>query len=126
MKLKLLINQALIKRVNMNLEKLKDVETEFLPQYPSGFQDAKFSQQWKNLTLQNSKLFYKRKLKKNFLNPNLVSWCFFQIIQKSVLVSLFDKLKFRDMLAGLILMKRYVEYWAFELLNMEIKKWIWF
>ena len=26
----------------MNLEKLKDVETEFLLQYPSGFQDAKF------------------------------------------------------------------------------------
>ena len=86
----------------MNLEKLKDVETEFLLQYPSGFQDAKFFPTMKKFDPSKLEAFTKENLKKeNFSNPNLVVDAFFQIIQKSVLVSLFDKLKFRDMLAGL-------------------------
>ena len=82
----------------MNLEKLKDVETEFLLQYPSGFQDAKFFPTMKKFDPSKLEAFTKENLKKeNFSNPNLVIDAFFQIIQKSVLVSLFDKLKFRDM-----------------------------
>ena len=82
----------------MNLEKLKDVETEFLLQYPSGFQDAKFFPTMKKFDPSKLEAFTKENLKKeNFSNPNLVVDAFFQIIQKSVLVSLFDKLKFRDM-----------------------------
>ena len=81
----------------MNLEKLKDVETEFLLQYPSGFQDAKFFPTMKKFDPAKLETFTKENLKKeNFSNPNLVVDDFFQIIQKSVLVSLFDKLKFRD------------------------------
>ena len=82
----------------MNLEKLKDVETEFLLQYPSGFQDAKFFPTMKKFDPSKLEIFTKENLKKsNFSNPNLVVDAFFKIIQKSALVSLFDKLKFRDM-----------------------------
>jgi len=82
----------------MNLEKLKDVETEFLLQYPTGFQDANFFPTMKKFDPSKLETFTKENLKKeNFSNPNLVVDAFFQIIQKSVLVSLFDKLKFRDM-----------------------------
>ena len=46
--------------------------------------------------------FTRENLKKeNFSNPNLIADTFFKIIQKSVLVSLFDKLKFRDLLLNL-------------------------
>ena len=82
----------------MNLEKLKDVETEFLLQYPKGFEDAVFFPTMKKFDPSKLETFTKENLKKeNFSNPNLVIDAFFQIIQKSVLVSLFDKLKFRDM-----------------------------
>ena len=82
----------------MNLEKLKDVETEFLLQYPKGFEDAVFFPTMKKFDPSKLNAFTKENLKKeNFSNPNLLVDSFFQIIQKSVLVSLFDKLKFRDM-----------------------------
>ena len=86
----------------MNLEKLKDVETEFLLQYPSGFQDAKFFPTMKKFDPSKLEEFTKENLKKeNFSNPNLIIESFFKIIQKSALVSLFDKLKFRDMFVTL-------------------------
>ena len=82
----------------MNLEKLKDVETEFLLQYPKGFEDAVFFPTMRKFDPSKLEAFTKENLKKeNFSNPNLLVDSFFQIIQKSVLVSLFDKLKFRDM-----------------------------
>ena len=91
----------------MNLEKLKDVETEFLLQYPTGFQDAKFFPTMKKFNPSKLEEFTKENLKKeNFSNPDLVVDAFFKIIQKSVLVSLFDKLKFRDMLVGLSFYKK--------------------
>ena len=84
----------------MNLEKLKDMEAEFLTFYPTGFEDAKFFPTIKKFNPSKLEEFTKENLKKeNFSNPNLVVDAFFKIIQKSVLVSLFDKLKFRDMLA---------------------------
>lgn len=86
----------------MNIKKLKDMEAEFLTFYPSGFEDAKFFPTMKKFNPSKLEEFTKENLKKeNFSNPNLVVDAFFKIIQKSVLVSLFDKLKFRDMLAGL-------------------------
>lgn len=86
----------------MNLEKLKDIEEEFLYLYPSGFEDAKFFPTMKKFDPSKLEAFTKENLKKeNFSNPNLVVDAFFKIIQKSVLVSLFDKLKFRDMLENL-------------------------
>lgn len=87
---------------NMNIEKLKDVEAEFLFQYPRGFEDEHFFPTMKKFNPAKLEEFTKEYLKKeNFSNPNLIVDSFFKIIQKSVLISLFDKLKFRDMIATL-------------------------
>lgn len=86
----------------MNLEKLKDLEAEFLDIYPKGFEDAKFFPTMKKFNPTKLEEFAKEGLKKeNFSNPNLVVENFFKTIQKSVMVSLFDKLKLRDMITSL-------------------------
>lgn len=86
----------------MNLEKLKDLESEFLYVYPEGFKDAHFFPTMKKFNPEKLELFCKENLsKEDFSNPSLVVENYFKVIQKSVLVSLFDKLKFRDMLASL-------------------------
>ena len=86
----------------MNIEKLKDAEEEFLFHYPDGFEDEKFFPTMKKFNPLKLEEFTKESFKKeNFSNPNLVVEAFFKIIQKSALVSLFDKLKFRDMLVTL-------------------------
>ena len=86
----------------MNYEKLKDLEAEFLELYPDGFLDAKFFPTMKKFKPEKLEEFAKENLSKDkFSNPNLVVENFFKIIQKSVLVSLFDKLKFKDMIASL-------------------------
>lgn len=86
----------------MNLEKLKDYEAEFLEQYPSGFEDGIFFPSMKKFNHQKLQDFAKDVLRKeNFQNPNLVVEGFFKVIQKSIFVSLFDKLKLRDMIITL-------------------------
>lgn len=86
----------------MNLKKLKEVEEEFLELYPAGFEDAHFFPTMKKFNPVKLEEFTKENLKKqNFSNPNLVVESFFQIIQKSPLTSVFDKLKLRDVLANL-------------------------
>lgn len=86
----------------MNLEKLKDYEAEFLEQYPNGFEDGIFFPSMKKFNHQKLQDFAKDVLKKeNFQNPNLVVEGFFKVIQKSIFVSLFDKLKLRDMITSL-------------------------
>lgn len=86
----------------MYLEKLKALEEEFLYVYPKGFEDAHFFPTMKKFNPQKLEEFAKQNLNKEaFSNPNEVVGSFFKVIQKSVLVSLFDKLKFKDMLASL-------------------------
>jgi hypothetical protein len=86
----------------MNLEKLKDIESEFLELYPTGFNDAHFFPTMKKFKPQKLEEFAKDVLKKeNFSNPSLVVDGFFKTIQKSVMVSLFDKLKLKDALLNL-------------------------
>ena len=82
----------------MNLKKLKYMEEEFLTFYPTGFEDVKFFPTMKKFNPSKLEEFTKESFtKENFTNPNLIIESFFKIIQKSALVSLFDKLKFRDM-----------------------------
>jgi hypothetical protein len=82
----------------MNIKKLKDMEEEFLTFYPTGFEDEKFFPTMKKFDPSKLEEFTKESFKKeNFSNPNLVVDACFKIIQKSALVSLFDKLKFKDM-----------------------------
>jgi len=86
----------------VNLEKLKDLESEFLYRYPKGFKDEHFFPTMKKFKPEKLEEFAKEALKKeNFSNPSLVIDGFFKIIQKSVMVSLFDKLKLKDALATL-------------------------
>lgn len=86
----------------MNLEKLKDIESEFLERYPKGFEDAHFFPTMKKFKPEKLEEFAKEALKKeNFSNPNLVVDGFFKNIQKSVMVSLFDKLKLKDTIMSL-------------------------
>lgn len=86
----------------MNLEKLKELELEFLYRYPKGFEDAHFFPTMKKFKPEKLEEFAKVNLKKeNFSNPNLVVEGFFKTIQKSVLVSLFDKLKLKDVIESL-------------------------
>ena len=86
----------------MNLDKLKDLESEFLDRYPKGFEDESFFPQIKKFNPEKLETFAKEALKKeNFSNPNLLVEGFFKTIQKSVMVSLFDKLKLKDAIASL-------------------------
>ncbi len=86
----------------MNLEKLKDIESEFLERYPKSFEDAHFFPTMKKFKPEKLEEFAKEVLKKeNFANPNLVVDGFFKTIQKSVMVSLFDKLKLKDTIMSL-------------------------
>lgn len=86
----------------MNLAKLKDVEIEFLYRYPKGFQDESFFPTIKKFNPEKLEAFAKEALKKeNFSNPNIIVEGFFKTIQKSVMVSLFDKLKLKDALLTL-------------------------
>ena len=86
----------------MNLEKLKDIESEFLERYPKGFEDAHFFPTMKKFKPEKLEVFAKEALKiENFSNPNLIVEGFFKTIQKSVMVSLFDKLKLKDMIVSL-------------------------
>jgi len=86
----------------MNLDKLKDLESEFLSRYPKGFEDAHFFPTMKKFKPEKLEESAKDALKKeNFSNPNLVVENFFKTIQKSMMVSLFDKLKLKDAIASL-------------------------
>jgi hypothetical protein len=86
----------------MNLEKLKEVESEFLDRYPTGFEDAHFFPTMKKFKPEKLEVFAKDVLaKEKFSNPSEVIDGFFKTVQKSVMVSLFDKLKLKDAIASL-------------------------
>lgn len=86
----------------MNIDRLKELESEFLFRFPKGFEDSNFFPTMKKFKPEKLEAFVHENLKKeDFSNPNLVIQSFFKVIQKSVLVSLFDKLKFKDMIVSL-------------------------
>lgn len=86
----------------MNLEKLKDIESEFLEQYPKGFNDAHFFPTMKKFKPEKLESFAKEVFaKENFQNPSFIADGFFKVVQKSVMVSLFDKLKLKDVIISL-------------------------
>lgn len=86
----------------MNFDRLKELEEEFLYQYPKGFKDEAFFPTMKKFKPEKLEEFAKEVLKKeNFQNPNEVVEGFFKTVQKSVMVSLFDKLKLKDAINSL-------------------------
>jgi hypothetical protein len=83
----------------MNLDRLKDIESEFLEQFPEGFEDANFFPTMKKSKPKKLTEFAREVLaKEKFSNPSEVIDGFFKTVQKSNMVSLFDKLKLRDMI----------------------------
>jgi len=86
----------------MNINKLKDLEAEFLESYPEGFEDANFFPTMKKFKPKKHTEFAKEILaKEKFSNPAQVIDGFFKTVQKSMMVSLFDKLKLKDMITTL-------------------------
>ncbi len=86
----------------MNADKLKDLEKEFLNRYPKGFRDESCFPKIKKYNPQKLEDFAKEALKKEtFSNPNLLIEGFYKTIQKSIMVSLFDKLKLKDAISSL-------------------------
>jgi len=86
----------------MNINKLKDIESEFLESYPEGFEDANFFPTMKKFKPEKHTEFAKEVLaKEKFSNPVQVIDGFFKTVQKSMMVSLFDKLKLKDMITTL-------------------------
>ena len=62
----------------MNLDKLKNLESEFLCRYPKGFEDEDFFPTIKKFNPEKLEKFAKDVLKKeNFSNPNLLIEGFF-------------------------------------------------
>lgn len=83
----------------MNIEKLRDIEAEFFEIYPKGFEDEKLLKMVKKFNPQKLEEFAKTSFQKeNFSDVNFIVDAFFKTIQKCVMVSLFDKLKLRDMI----------------------------
>ncbi|NQY25423.1 MAG: hypothetical protein HRT41_15485 [Campylobacteraceae bacterium] len=86
----------------MNIAKLKDLEKEFLNRYPKGFRDENCFPKIRNFNPKKLEEFAKEALKKeNFSNPNLLIEGFVKTIQKSVMVSLFDKIKLKNAISTL-------------------------
>lgn len=86
----------------MNIEKLKDVESEFFDAYPKGFEDEKLIRMVKKFNPEKLEVYAKEAFKKeNFSDPHFIVEAYFKTIQKSVMVSLFDKVKLRDVIKAL-------------------------
>ncbi|RXK14497.1 hypothetical protein CP965_03340 [Halarcobacter mediterraneus] len=81
----------------MNTEALKDLEAEFLEEYPEVFEDERLVKQIKKFNPSKleelSKEFFK---KDNFSQPEIICDNFVKIVYKSVVISFYDKMKLRD------------------------------
>jgi len=79
------------------IEKLKDIEAQFLESYPQGFEDEeiiKIVKKFKSEKFsQEVNEFFK---KENFSQPELICESYSKLISKSPLISLFEKPKLRD------------------------------
>jgi len=83
--------------VNKNIEKLKDLEAEFLESYPKGFNDEEILKIIKRFKSEKFEEEVRTLFEKNnFSNPDIICNNFLKIISKSPLISLFEKPKLRD------------------------------
>lgn len=81
----------------MNIENLKDLEAEFLDEYPKGFDDERLLKLMKKFNPDKLEKISKEAFdKKNFSQPDLICQNFINIISKSVVISFYDKLKLKD------------------------------
>ncbi|QKF81857.1 hypothetical protein [Halarcobacter ebronensis] len=79
------------------IEKLKDLEAEFLEHYPKGLEDEEILKIVKRFKSEKFEQECKELFKKeNFPQPELICSSFVKIVSKSPLISLFEKPKLRD------------------------------
>lgn len=81
----------------MNIEKLKQLEDEFLRRYPLGFDDPELMAVARKHKVEEMKNFvYFHFSKENFDDPTAISNAFTKLIGKSSLVSTFEKVKYKN------------------------------
>ncbi|HSN65824.1 MAG TPA: hypothetical protein VLS94_04250 [Fusibacter sp.] len=81
----------------MNIEKLKQLETEFLRRYPLGFDDPELMAVAKKHKVEEMKNYVHDHFSKdNFNDPSAISRAFTKLIEKSSLVSTFEKVKYKN------------------------------
>jgi len=81
----------------MNIEKLKDLESEFFYEYPKGLEDERLLKLIKKFNPEKLEQLSKELFKKeNFSQPELICEAFVKVVYKSVVISFYDKMKLRD------------------------------
>lgn len=81
----------------MNIEKLKQLESEFIRRYPLGFDDPELMAVAKKHKVEEMKNFvHDHFSKENFNDPSAISRAFTKLIEKSSLVSTFEKVKYKN------------------------------
>jgi len=86
----------------MNKEKLKLAEAQFLAQYPGGFDHPDMQAIGKKHPVSKMSDFATASFtKKEFKNPNTLLDNMTKLVSRSSMVSMFEKPKFRDFVAGL-------------------------
>jgi hypothetical protein len=81
----------------MNLEKLKDLESEFLYEYPKALENERLIKLMKKFNPEKLEQLSKELFKKeNFSQPELICEGFVKVVYKSVVISFYDKMKLRD------------------------------
>ncbi len=100
--------RALTKKVgNMNLETLKAAEEQFFNEYPEGFGSPEFVDIIKRHNVDKLSLFAKEELsKEKFEDTNKVVAAAIKIITTSSMVSVFEKMRFRDYSKSLTRMRK--------------------
>lgn len=81
----------------MNIEKLKQLEAEFLRRYPLGFEDPELMAVAKKHKVEEMKNYVHAHFSKDSFNdPSAISRAFTKLIEKSSLVSTFEKVKYKN------------------------------
>lgn len=81
----------------MNIEKLKQLEAEFLRRYPLGFEDPELMAVAKKHKVEEMKNYVHAHFSKDrFNDPSAISRAFTKLIEKSSLVSTFEKVKYKN------------------------------
>lgn len=81
----------------MNIERLKDLEAEFIDEYPEAFDDERLTKLIKKFSPDKLEHLSKELFKKeNFSKPEFICESFVNVIYKSVVISFYDKMKLRD------------------------------
>jgi hypothetical protein len=81
----------------MNIEKLKQLEAEFLMRYPLGFDDPELMAVAKKHKVEEMKNYVHTHFSEDHFNdPAAISRAFTKLIEKSSLVSTFEKVKYKN------------------------------